>query len=97
MCHFVVVSRKGFSFRQFEKLKRPVQIDPAILLALDRGRITRKEIPLEGGKTLFLLKLPSCPISSTQVREQLRARQNMKNLLPDAVKSYILKNRLYQV
>ncbi len=97
ICHFVVVSREGFSFRQLEKLKRPVQIDPATLLALDRGQIKKKEIPLKAGKTLFLLKLPYCSISSTQVRERLRARQDMKNLLPDAVKSYILKNRLYQV
>jgi nicotinate-nucleotide adenylyltransferase len=97
MCHFVVVSREGFSFRQLEKLNRPVQIGPAILLALDRGQIKKKEIPLKAGQSIFLLKLPPCPISSTHVREQLRARQDMKNLLPDAVKSYILKNRLYLV
>ncbi|MCI0526574.1 MAG: nicotinate-nucleotide adenylyltransferase [Nitrospira sp.] len=97
MCHFVVVSREGFSFRQLEKLKRPAQTDLATLLALDQGRIKKKKILLKPGKTLFLIKLPPCPISSTHVREQLRARQDMKNLLPDTVKSYILKNRLYQV
>jgi nicotinate-nucleotide adenylyltransferase len=96
ICHFVVVSRQGFSFQQLEKLKRPIQADTPSLLALDRGRIRKKEILLKSGKTLFLLKLPPCPISSTQVREQLKARQDMKNLLPESVKSYILKNRLYQ-
>jgi nicotinate-nucleotide adenylyltransferase len=96
MCHFVVVSRHGFSFQQMERLTKPVRMDPTILMALDQGRLKRKQVPLKAGKSLFLLKLPPCPISSTQVRERLRARQDMKNLLPDAVKSYILKNRLYQ-
>ena len=96
MCHFVVVSRHGFSFQQMERLIKPVRIDPAFLAALDQGRLKKKQVPLKPGKSLFLLKLPPCPISSTQVRERLRARQDMKNLLPDAVKSYILKNRLYQ-
>jgi nicotinate-nucleotide adenylyltransferase len=96
MCHFVVVSRHGFSFRQMEGLTKPVRIDPTHLAALDRGRLKRKQVPLKNGKSLFLLKLPPCPISSTQVREKLKARQDMKNLLPDAVKSYILKNRLYE-
>lgn len=95
LCHFVVVSRSGFSFRQLEGLTRPILIDPAVLTGLDQGRLKEKEIPLKTGKSLFLLCVPPCPISSTQVRKRLKARQDMKNLLPDAVKSYILKSRLY--
>jgi nicotinate-nucleotide adenylyltransferase len=95
MCNFVVVSRYGFFFQQMRRVTKLIKIDPAILVALDRGRLKQKQVPLKKGKSLFLLKLPPCAISSTLVRERLKARQDMKNLLPGTVKSYILKNRLF--
>lgn len=95
LCHFVVVSRYGFSFQQLEKVAPTIKIDPSILQALDRGRLRKAKVPLLDGKALFLLRLPLCRISSTEIRERLKARQDLKKFLPEAVKSYILKNRLY--
>ena len=96
LCHFVVVSRYGFSFEQLEKLTMPVRFDRTILQALDHGRLRKSAVPLRAGTRLFFLKLSPCKVSSTEIREWLKARKDMKNFLPEAVKSYILKNRLYQ-
>lgn len=96
MCHFVVVSRYGFFFEQLEKLTLPIQLDRSILMALDRGRLKKSEIPLKAGMRLFLLKLSPCKVSSTEIRQWLKARQELKNSLPETVKSYILKNKLYR-
>ena len=95
MCHFVVVSRHGFFFQQMRRVTKLIRIDPDILVALDQGKRMRKQVLLKKGKSLFLLKLPPCAISSTLIRERLKSRQDVKNFLPGAVKSYILKNRLF--
>jgi nicotinate-nucleotide adenylyltransferase len=95
LSHFVVVSRYGFSFEQLEKLTLPVQFDRSILQALDHGRLRKSEVPLRAGMRLFFLKLPPCKVSSTEIRVWLKARKDMKNFLPEAVKSYILKSGLY--
>jgi nicotinate-nucleotide adenylyltransferase len=96
MCHFVVTSRPGFDFVQLEKLRPLIRVKRSELQALDRGRVRKVESPLQGNNLLLMLKVSPCRASSTQIRERLRMGKPTRNLLPESVKSYILKYRLYQ-
>lgn len=42
-----------------------------------------------------ILNLPTLPISSTDIRQLVREGKSIRYLVPDAVKSYILRNKLY--
>ncbi len=100
LCHFIVLSRLGYSFRSIKPLLSRLgaikAIRPGDLAALDRARFRKMEIPLGLQSRLVLLKIPPCTVSATQVRKRLSARQDMKNFLPEGVKSFILKKGLYR-
>lgn len=96
LCHFIVVSRSGFSFRMLKKLALPIPWKDSVLKGMDQGRLREAEVPLPGGRRLFLLRLPPCESSSTEIRERLRTGKRLKKFLPEPVKSYIMKKGLYQ-
>lgn len=99
LCHFIVISRRGFSFRQATTLEWPVDLDPSILQDLDTGQHGQAEIPeisMTAHTRLYLLNLPPCDISATAVRECLHARQDPKKFLPESVRFYIMQNGIYR-
>ncbi len=54
-----------------------------------------KEITDEFGGEILLVNGPELDISSTQIRERVRAGRTIKYLVPDEVNDYIIKNKLY--
>jgi nicotinic acid mononucleotide adenylyltransferase len=63
---------------------------------LDRGDLDQGVGALVSGKTIHLLRLPPCEISSTEIVEGLKAGKDVKNLLPAEVESYIMARKLYR-
>lgn len=95
-CHFVVVSRPGATFARLQGMPLLPAIAPASLESLDRGPEGRLDLPLSDCTRLILLRLPPCEISASDIRSRLRHRQNISNLLPASVESYILREGLYR-
>ncbi|NLM68435.1 MAG: nicotinate-nucleotide adenylyltransferase [Firmicutes bacterium] len=49
----------------------------------------------EHGKKLHTLQVPAMAISSTDIRNRVKAGKSIRYLVPEAVEHYIHKNRLY--
>jgi nicotinate-nucleotide adenylyltransferase len=95
-CHFVVISRPGKSFRSLETLSLLPRLDPQSLAELDEGTKTRLEIALPSSPGIVCLALPPCSISASDIRQRIRDRMPLANLLPVTVESYILRRQLYR-
>ncbi|MEW6245143.1 MAG: nicotinate-nucleotide adenylyltransferase [Nitrospirota bacterium] len=95
LCHFVVVSRPGALFRSFEKVSLLPPIEPAQLSELDADRKDRVDVQIPGGRGLSLLRLPPCMVSASDIRNRIRQRLSLANLLPTPVESYIIQHKLY--
>ena len=95
-CHFVVVPRPGASFRSLSTLALLPEIGLPLLKALDARTQDRVDVPVHGGFGLTLLGLPPCDASASDIRNRLRKRGSLSNLLPASVESYIMRYGLYQ-
>lgn len=49
-----------------------------------------------GKKKIMLLNMPEIAVSSTEIRERVKAGLSIDGMLPDGVKEYILANGLYR-
>ncbi|MEW6325132.1 MAG: nicotinate-nucleotide adenylyltransferase [Nitrospirota bacterium] len=96
LCDLVVIPRVGHPFASLRSLPMLASIASERLQALDEGTPHLEEIQSAAGRRLWLLGLPPCPISATQVRAAVEAGAPLDALLPEAVRSYILRRRLYQ-
>jgi nicotinate-nucleotide adenylyltransferase len=97
LSHFVVVPRSSYRFRALSGLPLLPAVPPASLAALDDRRQDRLDVPLGGGTNMILLALPPCDVSASDIRNRLRNRLPLSNLmLPAPVESYIMRHRLYQ-
>lgn len=63
--------------------------------ALNAGTKTVLAVKAHGGGEMILHRVTPLDISATAIRARLRAGKSVKYLLPEAVESYILFNKLY--
>lgn len=87
-CHMAVVSRPD----------RPA---PALRFTLPSLAVRMIDAPVAGGTRLpatpgiLLVDAPTAPVSSTDIRRRLAAREDIGGLVPAAVEEYIEKHGLY--
>ncbi len=96
LCHFVVVPRPGQSFQALLKMTLLPDLDSHALTQLDTGVLHQLDIPIPDASAITCLPLPPCPVSASEIRERVRSRQPLANMLPPLVESYILHKSLYQ-
>ena len=96
LCHFVICSRPGTTFRSLVSLSGLPPIPPLDLEALDSGHIHRLNIRLPSGRQLTLLALPPCEASASAIRRELAQGHSVPHWLPPSVESYIIQHDLYQ-
>lgn len=92
-CWFVVLSRPGYKFSDLERFSFMKDASRK-LKELDEGRIDHLDIR-QGRIAVCLDRIPLYDISSTDIRRRIREGRSVKYLLPEAVETYIIENRLY--
>ena len=99
LCHFIVIQRPGYRFAELNRIGLPalMGVSSSELENLDRGKLSRLSIPLTEKFSLFLERITPCDISSTELRRLIRDSEEVKNLLPENVMSYIIEQGLYLV
>ena len=95
LCHFIVVSRPGFHFRELRRLPFLQSADPGQLTRLDEGRGDSHRLALSPYTRLILLRVGSWEVSATGIRSHLSGGKRRRNLLPRSVESYIMSHQLY--
>ncbi len=93
---FVVVSRPEFQFSRLKQLLFFKECSPEILRKLDQQAQAMADLQLDDFAPITLLHIDPKPISASEVRETLKKGGNIgNNILPEPVKSFIIRKKLY--
>jgi nicotinate-nucleotide adenylyltransferase len=93
LCSFVVLSRPGYRFADLVKIDF-MKGATRELAGLDSGELVHAVFQPDGFK-ICLEMIPLYDISSTDIRNRIHESRTVKYHLPEAVETYIIKNKLY--
>ncbi|MFZ1804568.1 MAG: nicotinate-nucleotide adenylyltransferase, partial [Nitrospira sp.] len=96
ICHVVVVPRPGQSFQALAGMSLLPSLHSNELAGLDTGALNRLDITIPSDPGVTCLAFPPCATSASEIRQRVRNKLPLVNMLPPLVQSYILRHSLYQ-
>lgn len=100
--HILVATRPGHALENQDDLVRELGDHVVLPQASEescqftgKGK-TRSFQHRRTGKNLILFQITPCPVSSSEIRENVRNKKEIKNMLPVEVENYIMMHQLYQ-
>ncbi len=96
LTNLIVISRPGYSFSELSSSPYLIiDVPVKVLKELDKGSKTKFSFSLREGKECFLCRVTGLNISASGIRDIIKTGKDVKYLLPDSVKSYIISHKLY--
>ncbi len=95
LTNLVIISRPGYAFTDLSSSPFLKGVRKKTLIDLDMGRIDGFSFDISGERKCYLSNVTALNISASHIRNLTAAGKNIKYLLPDSVKSYIISNKLY--
>ncbi|GBD96126.1 MAG TPA: nicotinate (nicotinamide) nucleotide adenylyltransferase [Nitrospirae bacterium] len=95
LANIVIISRPGYRYADLSSSPYLKNVSVKTLKELDKG--IKNDFSFDISKTQkgFLCKVTGLNISASHIRDLIMSGRNIKYLLPDSVKSYIISNKLY--
>lgn len=96
-CHIVVAARPGYSFEKTEATLKDFFPDSSAPYLPGTREGKAAAFRRHDKKTsLNFYDLPPMNVSSSQIRERISAKKEIKKMLPPEVENYIMQNQLYR-
>lgn len=91
-CYFIIVSRPGYRLEEASGTL-PDEYKERMIEITEKKEI---EADLLSSYKMFLFPMESLDIASIEIRKKIRHGKSILQLVPEAVKDYIQKNKLYR-
>ena len=97
LANVVIISRPGYTYSDLTLSPYFGNVLKKTTRELDKGMKNSFSFDISDTHKGFLCKVTGLNISSTLIRNLKKSGKNIKYLLPDSVKSYIIASKLYAV
>jgi nicotinate-nucleotide adenylyltransferase len=109
LAHFVVVARPGITLHSLQTrvpdladrmttpdvFKRPTSAKASAFAEATADKSVGKQTEPDQKTRVILIETDTPDVSSTEIRQRVRAGQDIRGLVPDSVAAYISSHRLY--
>ena len=96
LASLVVISRPGYTFSDLSSSPYLEAVSKGTLKALDKGKMNQYSFQISKNQKAYLCNVTGLNISASRIRNLVASGKEMKYLLPDSVKSFIISNKLYK-
>lgn len=96
LTNVVIISRPGYPFIDLSSSPYLGKVPKKVLREVDVGIRSRYSFDISKTMKGYLCKVTGLNISASSIRDLIMSGKNIKYLLPDSVKSYIISHNLYQ-
>jgi nicotinate-nucleotide adenylyltransferase len=96
LASLVVISRPGYTFSDLLSSPYLEAVSRRTLKALDKGKKNQYSFDISKNQKVYLCNVTGLNISASRIRNLAASGKEIKYLLPDSVKSFIISNKLYK-